>query len=51
MTESGEFTTAQDLKQCIEELQSLVINNLNTEIADKLLSSVNILRDSYTGKS
>jgi receptor-interacting serine/threonine-protein kinase 5 len=48
--ESGEITSSKDLQTCTFQIQELVLGNLNTAIAGKLLGSVNILRDSYTGK-
>lgn len=47
--ESGEITSSKDLKTCTFQIQELVLGSLNTAIAGKLLGSVNILRDSYTG--
>lgn len=49
--ESGEITSSKDLKICSAEIQELVLGSLNQAIAGKLLGSVDILRDSYTGRS
>ena len=48
--ESGEITTSRELKICTGQIQELVLGSLNTAIAGKLLGSVDILRDSYTGE-
>ena len=49
IAENGEITTARVLKICVGQIQNLVIQALNTAIASKLLGSLDILRDSYTG--
>lgn len=41
--------THKGLKICTYQLQELVLGALNQSIAGKLVKSVNILRDSYTG--
>lgn len=47
--ESGEITSAKDLKICTEQIQDLVLSYLNKSISGKLVGSVDILRESYTG--
>ncbi len=39
----------RDLKVCTGQIQELILGSLNTAIAGKLLGSVDILKDSYTG--
>ena len=39
----------RDLKTCTGQIQELILNALNSAIAEKLLGSVDILKDSYTG--
>ncbi len=46
---SGEITSQRDLKICTGQIQELVLGGLNAAIAGKLLGSVDILKDSYTG--
>ena len=45
----GEIITHKGLKICTGQIQELVLGGLNQAVAGKLVSSVNILRDSYTG--
>ncbi|KAL3852843.1 hypothetical protein ACJMK2_016456 [Sinanodonta woodiana] len=47
--EDGVILTHKGLKICTGQIQELVLGGLNQAIAGKLVSSVNILRDSYTG--
>ncbi|CAG2248392.1 DSTYK [Mytilus edulis] len=47
--EDGAIMTHKGLKICTYQLQELVLGALNQSIAGKLVKSVNILRDSYTG--
>ncbi|CAH1783636.1 unnamed protein product, partial [Owenia fusiformis] len=49
MTESCEVKTSRDLKICTGQIQELILNSLNCAIAAKLVESIDILRDSYTG--
>ncbi|KAK7488579.1 hypothetical protein BaRGS_00020196 [Batillaria attramentaria] len=41
--------SSKEVKQCTERIQEVVLMQLNGSVAGKLVSSVNILRDSYTG--
>lgn len=41
--------TSREVKQCTERIQEVVLMQLNGSVAGKLVSSVDILRDSYTG--
>ncbi|KAL8595249.1 hypothetical protein ACOMHN_043401 [Nucella lapillus] len=45
----GRRLSSRDVKDCTEKIQDMVLARLNSHVAGKLLSSVNILRDSYTG--
>ncbi|XP_050411841.1 dual serine/threonine and tyrosine protein kinase [Patella vulgata] len=47
--DDGKIQTAKGLKICTGQIQELVLGRLNHNIAGKLISSVNLLRDSYTG--
>ena len=47
--ENGEILTPKGLKICTGQIQELVLGGLNQAVAGKLVSSVDILRDSYTG--
>ena len=47
--ESGEITSAKDLMACTVQIQDLVLAHLNTAVGRKLLGSVDVLRDCYTG--
>ena len=49
--ERGEIITNKGLKICTGQIQELVLGGLNQAVAGKLVSSVNILRDSYTGRT
>ena len=50
IAESGCPSCASDLKICTAEIQDLILGSLNRAIAGKLLGSVDVLRDSYTGE-
>lgn len=45
----GGKLSAREVKECTEKIQEMVLSKLNSSVAGKLVSSVNILRDSYTG--
>lgn len=45
----GRGLSSREVKECTEKIQDMVLARLNSHVAGKLLSSVNILRDSYTG--
>ena len=47
---TGEVSSSSDLKKCTRQIQDLVLGDLNNAIGDKLLGSVDILKDSYTGR-
>ena len=46
---NGNIQSARDLKVCTGQIQSLVLEHLNSTIAMKLLESMDILKDNYTG--
>ena len=48
-TEKGEILTHKGLKICTGQIQELVLGGLNQAVAGKLVNSVDIMRDSYTG--
>ncbi|XP_062594539.1 dual serine/threonine and tyrosine protein kinase-like isoform X3 [Saccostrea cucullata] len=45
----GEILTQKGLKICTYQIQELVLGALNQAVANKLMESIDILRDSYTG--
>ncbi|XP_041379735.1 dual serine/threonine and tyrosine protein kinase-like [Gigantopelta aegis] len=47
--DNGQILTAKGLKICAGQIQDLVLGQLNHAVAGKLMGSVDILRDSYTG--
>ncbi|KAL4226711.1 hypothetical protein ACF0H5_014691 [Mactra antiquata] len=47
--DSGEILTPKGLKICTGQIQELVLGGLNQAVAGKLVNSVDIMRDSYTG--
>ena len=48
-TERGKLSS-REVQDCTERIQEMVLSRLNSSVAGKLVSSVNILRDSYTGE-
>ncbi|KAG8199777.1 hypothetical protein JTE90_000870 [Oedothorax gibbosus] len=49
LSEDGEPPSARDLHICTSEIQALVLNSLNSEVAGKLIGSVDYLRESFVG--
>ncbi|XP_051549072.1 dual serine/threonine and tyrosine protein kinase-like [Myxocyprinus asiaticus] len=49
MSSNGDPVTSKDIKVCINQIQDLIVNGLNQAVANKLTSSVNILRESFVG--
>jgi len=49
LTDELTVTTAKDLKKCTSKIQEFVLVQLNQAIAEKLSSSVHILRQDYVG--
>ncbi|NXG00314.1 DUSTY kinase, partial [Sakesphorus luctuosus] len=47
--ENGEPVTSRDIKCCIKQIQELIISRLNQAVANKLISSVDYLRESFVG--
>ncbi|XP_054504726.2 dual serine/threonine and tyrosine protein kinase [Agelaius phoeniceus] len=47
--ESGEPVSSKDIKRCIQQIQELIISRLNQAVANKLISSVDYLRESFVG--
>ncbi|XP_025061236.1 dual serine/threonine and tyrosine protein kinase isoform X2 [Alligator sinensis] len=47
--ENGEPVSSKDIKCCIKQIQELIISRLNQEVANKLISSVDYLRESFVG--
>ncbi|KAJ1138134.1 hypothetical protein NDU88_004525 [Pleurodeles waltl] len=47
--QSGEPVCTRDIKCCIQEIQELIITRLNLAVANKLISSVDSLRESCVG--
>uniref|UniRef100_A0A3P8YD76 Dual serine/threonine and tyrosine protein kinase n=1 Tax=Esox lucius TaxID=8010 RepID=A0A3P8YD76_ESOLU len=46
---NGEPVTSKDIKSCIHQIQELIVVRLNQAVANKLISSVNYLRESFVG--
>ncbi|BFZ10826.1 hypothetical protein BsWGS_13864 [Bradybaena similaris] len=49
VNKNGGVQNTKELQACTEQIRDLVLSRLNHAIAGKLVSSVDILRDSYTG--
>ncbi|NXM49209.1 DUSTY kinase, partial [Gymnorhina tibicen] len=47
--ENGEPVSSRDIKCCIRQIQELIISRLNQAVANKLISSVDYLRESFVG--
>nr|XP_056701604.1 dual serine/threonine and tyrosine protein kinase [Euleptes europaea] len=47
--ENGEPISSRDIKCCIKQIQELIISRLNQAVANKLISSVDYLRESFVG--
>ncbi|XP_066191692.1 dual serine/threonine and tyrosine protein kinase [Sylvia atricapilla] len=47
--ENGEPVSSRDIKRCIQQIQELIISRLNQAVANKLISSVDYLRESFVG--
>ena len=50
MSESGQVSTTREVQACTDQIREMVLSRLNHAVAGKLVSSVDILRDSYTGE-
>lgn len=49
MSTNGEAVSSKDIKSCIHQIQDLIVLRLNQAVAEKLISSVNYLRESFVG--
>lgn len=47
--ENGEPVCTREIKCCIRQIQELIISQLNQAVANKLISSVDYLRESFVG--
>ncbi|NXO63347.1 DUSTY kinase, partial [Phainopepla nitens] len=47
--ENGEPVSSRAIKRCIQQIQELIISRLNQAVANKLISSVDYLRESFVG--
>ncbi|XP_029429720.1 dual serine/threonine and tyrosine protein kinase [Rhinatrema bivittatum] len=47
--ENGEPISTRDIKCCIRQIQDLIISRLNQAVANKLISSMDYLRESFVG--
>ncbi|XP_038604695.1 dual serine/threonine and tyrosine protein kinase [Tachyglossus aculeatus] len=47
--ENGEPVGTKEIKCCIRQIQELIISRLNQAVANKLISSVDYLRESFVG--
>ncbi|MGH0171675.1 UNVERIFIED_CONTAM: hypothetical protein FKN15_061624 [Acipenser sinensis] len=46
---NGEPISSKDIKSCIRQIQELIVLHLNQAVANKLISSVDYLRESFVG--
>lgn len=49
VTPNGESVASKDIKLCIQQIQELIVVRLNQAVANKLISSVDYLRESFVG--
>ncbi|GAA6215833.1 dual serine/threonine and tyrosine protein kinase [Lates japonicus] len=49
VTTNGEPVTSKEIKSCIHQIQELIVVRLNQAVANKLISSVDYLRESFVG--
>ncbi|XP_061544550.1 dual serine/threonine and tyrosine protein kinase [Phyllopteryx taeniolatus] len=49
VTNKGEPVTSKEIKSCIHQIQELIVLRLNQAVANKLISSVDYLRESFVG--
>ncbi|XP_029287129.1 dual serine/threonine and tyrosine protein kinase [Cottoperca gobio] len=49
VTTNGEPFTSKEIKSCIHQIQELIVVRLNQAVANKLISSVDYLRESFVG--
>lgn len=49
VTSNGEAVTSKEIKSCIHQIQELIVVRLNQAVANKLISSVDYLRESFVG--
>ncbi|XP_012680373.2 dual serine/threonine and tyrosine protein kinase [Clupea harengus] len=49
VTPNGEPVASKDIKSCIHQIQELIVVGLNQAVANKLISSVDYLRESFVG--
>ena len=49
VTANGEPVTSKEIKSCIHQIQELIVVRLNQAVANKLISSVDYLRESFVG--
>uniref|UniRef100_UPI003AABB354 dual serine/threonine and tyrosine protein kinase isoform X2 n=1 Tax=Centroberyx gerrardi TaxID=166262 RepID=UPI003AABB354 len=49
VTTNGEPVTSKEIKSCIHQIQELIVVGLNQAVANKLISSVDYLRESFVG--
>lgn len=47
--ENGEAVGTREVKCCIRQIQELIVSRLNQAVANKLISSVDYLRESFVG--
>nr|XP_033774110.1 dual serine/threonine and tyrosine protein kinase isoform X1 [Geotrypetes seraphini] len=47
--ENGEPISTRDIKCCIKQIQDLIISHLNQAVANKLINSMDYLRESFVG--
>ncbi|XP_060766114.1 dual serine/threonine and tyrosine protein kinase isoform X2 [Neoarius graeffei] len=49
VSSNGDAASSKDIKSCIQQIQELIVVRLNQAVANKLISSVDYLRESFVG--
>lgn len=49
VTTNGDPVSSKEIKSCIHQIQDLIVVRLNKAVANKLISSVDYLRESFVG--
>ena len=47
--ENGDAVGTREIKCCIRQIQELIVSRLNQAVANRLISSVDYLRESFVG--
>lgn len=49
VSQEGKIQSQKDIKRCTEQIQDLVLARLNACVVEKLIGSVELLRESFLG--